>query len=103
MPRSAKWAGSWPDFLPVLGTLSSSGKGQFHRPPQRSRRARALSLDFEELMDLTGRLGDKAKRYAQEEPAAAALLRKLSDSRAGKAELEKLHALADQLTKKKRR
>ncbi len=48
-------------------------------------------------------LGDKAKRYAQEEPAAAALLRKLSDSKAGKAELEKLHALADQLTKKKRR
>ncbi len=65
--------------------------------------ARELSLDFDELMKLTGRLGDRAKRYAQEEPAAAALFRKLSEKKAGKAILKQLDAQLDALTEKKRR
>lgn len=65
--------------------------------------ARELRLEFEELMDLTGRLGDRAKRYAQEEPAAAALFRKLSEKKADKKIIEKLDAKLDALTRENKR
>lgn len=65
--------------------------------------ARELRLDFDELMNLTGRLGDRAKRYAQEEPAAAALFRKLSEKRAGETIIKQLDAQLDALTGRKKR
>jgi transcriptional regulator with XRE-family HTH domain len=65
--------------------------------------AQELRLAFDELMDLTGRLGNKARRYAQEEPAAAALFRKLSEKKATKRIIDQLDAQLDELTKGKKR
>jgi transcriptional regulator with XRE-family HTH domain len=41
--------------------------------------AALLSLDFEELMALSGRIGDDARCYLRYHPTAGALLRKLSE------------------------
>jgi transcriptional regulator with XRE-family HTH domain len=65
--------------------------------------ARELDLDFDTLMNLAGRLGEKAEQYAQAEPAAAALFRKLSDKKAGKTILKQLDSQLDELMAKNKR
>jgi repressor LexA len=64
--------------------------------------ARELAMDFDTLMNLAGRLGEKTERYAQTRPEAAALFRKLSETNAGRSILRELDAQLDKLIEKKK-
>lgn len=63
--------------------------------------AKALSLEFDELMALAGRLGEQAVRYMQRTPAVGALFRTISNRRLDPKEVEKLQAQAEKLGKGK--
>lgn len=59
-----------------------------------------LSLKFEELMALAGRIGEDAQRYLRRQPAAGALFRKLTEANAPDAMLRKMIEEAEELKKK---
>lgn len=63
--------------------------------------SRELPLEFEELMTLAGRFGEEAQRYLQRSPAAAALFRRITESKLGEEDLGKLIQRAKQLGEKK--
>ena len=65
--------------------------------------ARELDLDFDVLMNLAGRLGEKTERYAQSRPEAATLFRKLSKKNVGRSVLKGLDAELERLTGKGKR
>jgi len=60
-----------------------------------------LQLDFDALMALAGRLGGNTERYIREVPAAGALIRRLSETNLGLADLAKLSDLIDDLQRNK--
>ncbi len=65
------------------------------------RLATLLQLDFDALMALAGRLGGNTERYIREVPAAGALIRRLSETNLGLADLAKLSNLIDDLQRNK--
>src|ERR1700674_4880807 len=65
------------------------------------RLATLLQLDFDALMALAGRLGGNTERYIREVPAAGALIRPLSETNLGLADLAKLSNLIDDLQRNK--
>ncbi len=58
-----------------------------------------LKLDFDELMSLAGRLGGETEQFAQREPVAAALFRKVSASQPSRDQLKALDKALDQILK----
>jgi transcriptional regulator with XRE-family HTH domain len=63
--------------------------------------ASLLEVDFNRLMSLSGRLGEGTGRYLKEVPAAAALLRQISEKRLGASDLAKLSAFMEDLASRK--
>ncbi|HXG44989.1 MAG TPA: helix-turn-helix transcriptional regulator [Gemmatimonadales bacterium] len=61
-----------------------------------------LSLDVDELITLSGRLGEEAERYLRQSPAAATLLRRISQSRLGEEQVARLAEEAERLGRKAR-
>jgi transcriptional regulator with XRE-family HTH domain len=64
--------------------------------------AELLSLKFEQLMALAGRLGEDAERYLRRQPAAGALFRKLTETNASEDLLRKMIAEAEEAKRKKK-
>lgn len=63
--------------------------------------ASTLSLDFNELMALAGRFGEKADRYMKRHPTAGTLFRRISEANLPEEALRKLLKDAEELEKKK--
>lgn len=63
--------------------------------------ARELGLNFDELMALAGKFGDRAERYLRKNPTAGQLFRKISEGNLEERDLQKLLKQADALRKKK--
>lgn len=61
-----------------------------------------LSLRFEDLMALAGRLGEDAERYLRRQPAAGVLFRKLTETNAPEALLRKMIEEAEELKRQKK-
>lgn len=59
--------------------------------------AKQLGLDFDELMNLAGKLGDEIEQFAQQRPEAAALFRKVSSARPSSDVLKQLDAALEKL------
>lgn len=62
--------------------------------------ARLLKLDFDHLMALGGRVGEKAERYLRRHPTAGVLFRRISDSNLSEEALRRLLDEADNLGRK---
>src|SRR5262249_41275715 len=60
-----------------------------------------LKLDFDELMALAGRFGERAERYLKRHPEAGKLFRKISEKNLEESDLRKLSDKADELGEKK--
>lgn len=65
--------------------------------------ATRLGLDFDAIMSLAGRLGDQTEQFAQREPTAAALFRKVSARQPSRDQLKELDKALDQILKGPRR
>lgn len=63
--------------------------------------SKELELEFDDLMALAGRFGDRADRYLKRNPTAGRLFRRLSDANLGEQELQQLLRQAEQLRKKR--
>jgi transcriptional regulator with XRE-family HTH domain len=61
----------------------------------------ALGLNFDELMALAGRFGEKAERYLKRTPEAGKLFRKMSEKNLSDSEVRKLSEKADEFDDKK--
>jgi transcriptional regulator with XRE-family HTH domain len=61
--------------------------------------AKALRLDFDDLMAAAGRFGADAERYLKKNPMAGALFRKISEGKFEEGELRKLLEQAERLRK----
>jgi transcriptional regulator with XRE-family HTH domain len=61
--------------------------------------AKALKLDFDDLMAAAGRFGEDAERYLRKNPSAGALFRKIAD---GKFQEDQLRKLLDEAERLKR-
>jgi transcriptional regulator with XRE-family HTH domain len=58
--------------------------------------AASLGLNFDDLMALAGRFGDKTERYLRRTPEAGRLLRKISEKNLSDSEVRKLSEKADE-------
>lgn len=58
-----------------------------------------LRLDFDTIMSLAGRLGGETEQFAQREPTAAALFRKVSARQPSRDQLKELDKALDQILK----
>lgn len=63
--------------------------------------AQVLDLDFDYLMALAGRFGNRAERYLRRHPAAGMLFRSISDANLEDRDLQRLLKQAEELKKKK--
>lgn len=61
-----------------------------------------LDLEFDRLMALAGRVGERAERYLKRYPAAGLLFRRISESNLAEEELEKLLEAAERLSKRRK-
>jgi transcriptional regulator with XRE-family HTH domain len=59
--------------------------------------ASLLSLDFNDLMALAGRLGEDTERYMRRHPTAGTLFRRITEKNFGEDKLRKLLDRADEL------
>jgi len=62
--------------------------------------ANLLGLDFDTLMSIAGRFGDKAERYMKRHPTAGTLFRRISEQNLPEKELQKLLRKVEGLEKK---
>jgi transcriptional regulator with XRE-family HTH domain len=63
--------------------------------------AENLDLDFDHLMSLAGRFGEKAERYMKRNPTAGVLFRRISESNLREEELRKLLDVTERLRQEK--
>jgi len=63
--------------------------------------ATALGLNFDDLMALAGRFGEKAERYLRRTPEAGKLFRKISEKNLSDSEVRKLSEKADEFDDEK--
>lgn len=63
--------------------------------------AKVLGLEFDHLMALAGRFGDRAERYLKRNPAAGVLFRKISEANLENTDLQRLLKQAEALGKKR--
>ncbi|WP_322354451.1 helix-turn-helix transcriptional regulator [Dehalococcoides sp.] len=61
--------------------------------------SQVLKLNFNELMSLAGRFGEKAEKYVRRQPMAVQLFRRIAEENLDE---EKLKRLLDQVEKEKR-
>src|SRR3989304_6353873 len=59
--------------------------------------ASQLGLEFDHLMALAGRVGERAERYLKRNPAAGLLFRRISDGNLGEEDLKNFVDAADRL------
>jgi transcriptional regulator with XRE-family HTH domain len=60
-----------------------------------------LDLDFDHLMALAGRFGEKAERYMKRNPTVGVLFRRISDSNLREEELRKLLEMTERIRRQK--
>jgi transcriptional regulator with XRE-family HTH domain len=63
--------------------------------------ADALALNFDELMMLAGRIGEKVERFLRRSPEAGKLFRKITEKNLSESEVRKLSEKADEFDAKK--
>lgn len=59
-----------------------------------------LSLEYEDLMALAGRFGERAERYLKRNPTVGTLFRRISEQNLSEEQLQKLLAQANEIAKK---
>ena len=67
------------------------------------RLANVLDTDFDALMAIAGRLGDRTEQYIRHVPAAGALFRSVSEGKLDDADLARLQTLVEELNLQKSR
>lgn len=65
------------------------------------RLADKLNLEFDHLMALAGRFGEKAERYMKRNPTAGVLFRRISESNLREEELRKLLEMTERIRRQK--
>ena len=63
--------------------------------------SKELKLEFDELMALAGRFGNRAERYLKRNPTAGRLFRRISEANLGEEDLKRLLREADEMRKRK--
>lgn len=64
--------------------------------------AELLTLSFDEMMALAGRVGEKAEEYLKDNPPAWSLFRRISENNLSEDALSQLRVMADKLKDKKK-
>ncbi len=63
--------------------------------------SKELKLEFDELMALAGRFGNRAERYLKRNPTAGRLFRRISEANLGEEDLKRLLREAEEMRQRK--